>query len=308
MSKFIFMMFITFASLFAAPQSIQVWSVTDPQGKITPKTVEDAFNAVGLDVLANNNMNKPFTARFKKTHYPVYNLAIFMNNDLTFRLLKKYPKFGVLTPLSMSIWREGETLNIATLSVMGMSRAAEVPFKDKDLRSYAALIQQALKTAAPQGHFKKLPYEDKDPQKSYMVTFSQKVELEEDQSAAEFEENFEDEFTGELEGIGFLFPNYLNVKEDIFEDAGYEKYDFYNTLSICKFDVIFPVSKLHPEVGAYAPCSFFIYKKKNEDMMHMGYLGVENWINTADIHDRSSIKPLMDAQNTIKETVRNIIE
>jgi len=306
--KTLFFLAFLAATVLSAAQSIQVWSVDDPKHTITPQSIEESFNAVGLDVLANNNMNKPFKLRFKKVHYPVYNLAIFMNNELTFKLLKKYPQFGVLAPMTMSIWRQNDTINIATLSIAGMSRAAEIPFRDKDLRSYAALIQKALKKAAPHGHLKKLFYKDSAPRKSFMLRFSQTVELENGQAPEEFEENFEDEFTGELEGMGFLFPNYLNIKEDIFDDAGYDNYDFYNTISICKFDVIFPVSKLHPEVGAYAPCTFFIYKKRGDSTMHMGFLGVENWLTTADIHDQSSIRPLIDAQEKIKKTIAAIIE
>ena len=292
--------------LLASQNSIQVWSADNSRGKITTKSIEEAFNSVGLDVLANNNMNKPFKLRFKKTHYKVYNLAIFINNDLTLKLIKKYPRFGVLSPMTMSIWSDGKTMNISTLSLKGMSRTTGIPFKDRTLREYAVLIQKALKKAMPNGHFKKLPYKDKDDKKSYLVSFSMPVEYEEDQSPSDFEENFEDEFTGELEPIGFLFPNYLNLKEDIFEDAGYDKYDFYNTLSICKFDVIFPVSRLHPEVGAYAPCTFYIYKKKDEKEMHMGFLGVENWIETADIEDDASIKPLKEAQAMIKKVIEEM--
>ncbi len=301
------LVFLTLGTLLLASQnSIQVWSADNSKGKITTKSIEEAFNSVGLDVLANNNMNKPFKLRFKKTHYKVYNLAIFINNDLTLKLIKKYPQFGVLSPMTMSIWSDGKTMNISTLSLKGMSRTTGVPFKDKTLREYAVLIQKALKKAMPHGHFKKLPYKDHDDTKSYLVSFSMPVEYEEDQSPSDFEENFEDEFTGELEPIGFLFPNYLNLKEDIFEDAGYDKYDFYNTLSICKFDVIFPVSRLHPEVGAYAPCTFYIYKKKDEKEMHMGFLGVENWIETADIHDDASIKPLKEAQGMIKKVIEEM--
>ena len=306
MTKALLLFFALGTMLLASQNSIQVWSADNSKGKITTKSIEEAFNSVGLDVLANNNMNKPFKLRFKKTHYKVYNLAIFMNNDLTLKLIKKYPQFGVLSPMTMSIWSDGNTMNISTLSLKGMSRTTGVPFKDKTLREYAVLIQKALKKAMPHGHFKKLPYKDHDDTKSYLVSFSMPVEYEEDQSPGDFEENFEDEFTGELEPIGFLFPNYLNLKEDIFEDAGYDKYDFFNTLSICKFDVIFPVSKLHPEVGAYAPCTFYIYKKKDEKEMHMGFLGVENWIETADIHDDASIKPLKEAQGMIKKVIEEM--
>ena len=306
MKKVLTLFFLLSTLLFGMQNSIQVWSAKNEHGKITPKSIEDAFNAVGLDVLANNNMNKPFKLRFKKTHYKVYNLAIFMNNSLTLKLIKKYPRFGVLSPLTMSIWSDGDTMNIATLSLKGMSRTTGIPFKDSSLREYAALIQKALKKAMPHGHFKKLPYKDRDDKKSYLVSFRMPVEYEEEQTPGDFEENFEDEFTGELEPLGFLFPNYLNIKEDIFEDAGYDEYDFFNTLSICKFDVIFPVSRLHPEVGAYAPCTFFIYKKRGEKEMHMGFLGVENWIESADIKDDASIKPLEEAQGMIKKVIEEM--
>ena len=302
-----FFLFLVFAGvLFAQQSSIQVWSAPNPQGHITPKTIEEAFNAVGLDVLANNDMNKPFKLRFKKLHYKIYNLAIFINNDLTLELIKKYPKFGVLAPMTMSIWSEKDTINISTLSLRGLSRTTGVPYKNKYLRRYQALIQKALKKAIPQGHFKKLRYSDTTGDKSFIEEFSMDVELEKKQEYGEFEESFEDEFTGELEPIGFLFPNYMNLKEDIFEDAGYDKYDFYNTLSICKFDVIYPVSKFHPEVGAYAPCTFFIYKKKGEKKMHMGFLGVDNWIKSANIQDTASIKQLREAQGMIKKVIKEI--
>jgi len=121
-------------------------------------------------------------------------------------------------------------------------------------------------------------------------------------------EEFEDEFEGELEPVGFMFPNYSNLNENLFEPVGYKEYDFYITYSICKFDVIYPVSKNHPEAGAYAPCSFYFYKKKSEDKMHMGYLGVKNWIETLDITEQDGIKPLLEAQKKINSVITEIIE
>ncbi len=306
MKKLLILCFACTLTLYAAAGSIQVWTSPNPKGTITPQTIEEAFNSVGLDVLANNNMNKPFKLRFGKTHYKIYNLAIFMNNDLTLRLIKKEPLFGVLSPMTMSIWSDGKSINVATLSLKGMSRTTHTDFKDKDLRKYAALIQKALKKAMPKGHFKRLSYSEKDVNENYLVHYEYSIESEAAKSPQEYEENFEDEFTGELEALGFLFPNYLNLKEDLFEDANYNTYDFYNTISICKFDVIFPVSKLHPEAGAYAPCTMFIYKKRNENIMHVGFLGVQNWITTAHIMDNSSKEPLIKAENTIKKVLEEI--
>jgi uncharacterized protein (DUF302 family) len=291
-------------------QDVQVFTAANADGKITTKSIEDAFDSVGLSVPGNNDMNKPFNLRFKKTYYKTYNLAMYISNDLTFNLLKKYPQFGALTPLTMSIWEDKDgNMNVSTLTINGMARATQIPVNDPDLIAYGALIHKALKTAMPNGHFKELTSIPTHNGKSLQVNFVTEVELDEDSTYEEYIEDFESEFEGEMEPVGFLLPNYTNVQEEIFDDKGYTGvYDFFHTYSICKFEVIFPVSKLHPEAGAWAPCSFYLYKKSDEDVMRMGFLGVENWITTVGIEDKESIEPLQTAQGKIKEIINSMIE
>lgn len=288
-------------------QDVQIYSMSNLNAAITPQTIEDAFTTVGLSVLGNNDMNKPFSKRFGKVHYKIYNLAMYTNNELSYKLLKKYPRFGALTPLSMSIYSQNGTINISTLTLHGMARATQIPSSDPDLMAYATLIQQALKKALPNGHFKSLSYAPKYNEKSYQIDFSSTVELGKNEYIEDFIDDFEAEFEAEMEPYGFLFPNYTNIQEELFDAHNYKEYDFYHTYSICKFDVIFPVSKLHPEAGAWAPCSFYIYKKKGEKEMHMGFLGVENWITTLNIQDENSIKPLKEAQGMIVNILKEMI-
>jgi len=286
-------------------QDVQVYSSDNTHSLITPQSIEDAFESLGLSVAGNNDMNKPFLKRFGTVHYKIYNLAMFSNDDLTYALVKKYPQFGALTPLTMSIWSKNGTINIATLSIHGMARATGIPETDSDLQAYATLIQKALYKALPNGHFKRLPYHRA---KGRLATeFTTDVDLE-DKSVEDYIEDFEAEFEGEMEPLGFLLPNYTNLQEEIFDDRDYHIYDFYHTYSICKFDVIFPVSKLHPEAGAWAPCSFYLYKKKGDKKMHMGFLSVENWITSLDIKDENSIKPLREAQKMIENILQDMTE
>jgi len=290
-------------------QNVQVFTTANKDGEVTTKSIEKAFDSVGLNVPGNNDMNKPFQTRFNKTHYKTYNLAMYMNNALTLKLLKKYPNFGALAPLTMSIWEAKDgSMNISTLSIEGMARTIGMPVNDPDLIAYAELVKKALTTAMPNGSFKALDFSVKFPKQTLATNFVVDVDLE-DTTAEEYMEEFEAEFEAELEPLGFLLPNYTNLQEEIFDDAGYNGvYDFYNTYSICKFDVIFPVSKTHPEAGAWAPCSFYFYKKKDENKMHLGFLSVENWISTLDIADDESIKPLREAQGMIETIVNEITE
>ena len=297
----------------AAPkkiQDVQVFSAPNADGAVTTKAIEAGFDGVGLTIAGNNDMNKPFGLRFGKLHYKVYNLAMFSNNDLTFKLVKKYPKFGALTPLTMSIWSDDEakTMNISTLSINGMARATGIPVTDPDLIAYAELIHKGLKAAMPNGDFKELNYTVKFPNKTLATDFVVELDLD-GQAPEDYIEDFEAEFEGELEPLGFLLPNYTNLQEEIFDDAGYTGvYDFFHTYSICKFDVIYPVSKTHPEAGAWAPCSFYLYKKTGENQMHLGFLSVENWITTLDIEDEESIKPLRAAQGMIETIIKDMTE
>ncbi|MEA2073919.1 MAG: hypothetical protein U9O86_10070 [Campylobacterota bacterium] len=290
-------------------QNVQVFSTPNADGKVTTKTIEAAFDSVGLSVPGNNDMNKPFKTRFKTLHYNVYNLAMYVNNDLTLKLVKKYPNFGALTPLTMSIW-EGKdgSMNVSTLTIDGMARAIGMPVTDTDLIAYADLITKALKTAMPNGKLVDLDHTVKFPNKTLATNFVAELDLD-GQSPEDFIEEFEAEFEGEMEPLGFLMPNYTNLQEEIFDDAGYTGvYDYYHTYSICKFDVIYPVSKLHPEAGAWAPCSFYLYKKKGEDKMYMGFLSVDNWITTLDIADEESIAPLREAQGMIENILNEMTE
>ena len=292
----------------AKAQNVQIFTADNTDGKITPKVISDTMHDIGLTSAGNNDMNKPFSQRFPKLHYKTYNLAMFQNDALTLKLIKKYPNFGALAPLTMSIWSDGNSMNIATLTLDGMARTIGIPKTDPDLVAYAAMITKGLKAAMPKGNFKFLDYDVKSQTDSYAITFEMDVELDEDATMEDFKEDFEGEFEGEMEPIGFLMPNYSNLQEELFEEAGYDAYDFYTTYSICKFDVIYPVSKLHPEAGAYAPCSMYMYKKKSEDKMVIGYLGVDNWIKTLDIKDQESMKPLYEAQGMINNILTEMTE
>lgn len=294
-------------------QSVQVYSAPNPTGAITTKTIDEAFEKSGLTMGGDNNMNSPFEKRFGKVYYKTYNLAMFSNTDLTIKLIKKYPKFGSLTPLTMSIWSDDtkNTMNIATLTLVGMSKAVGIPVNDPDLVAYAAMVKTALKAALPNGEFQKtnFPVVDVNKASSFKQEFTVDMTATDPAEIQEIKGNIEAAFEGEMEPLGFLLPNYMNLQQDVFEGAGFKDYDIYVTYSICKFDVIYPVSKNYPAAGAWAPCSMYIYHKKGEDKIHIGYLGVDSWITSLGMTDKDGkegIDKLLEAQGMITKILKDL--
>ena len=205
----------------------------------------------------------------------------------------------------MSIWSDDtkQTMNIATLTLVGMAKAVDIPVTDPDLIAYSKMIDSALKVALPKGSFQVTKFPVVDKKASYRQEFS--IDLS-DADLAKIEEkkgNIEAGFEAEMEPLGFLLPNYMNLQSDVFDPIGFKDFDVYVTYSICKFDVIYPVSKYYPAAGAWAPCSMYIYHKKGEKKIHIGYLGVDSSITSLGMTDKEGVGKLKEAEGMIKKII-----
>ena len=298
-------------------QDIRIFTVANADGKITAATIEKAFEDTGFSIDGNNNMNSPFKPRFGKTYYQTYHLFTTHSVKHTLALAKKYPSIGLLSPLSMSIYSNrdddtsnGKTMTISSLTLRGMSRITQIPMTDPDLIAYAKFLEEGLRAALPGGHFKELSYKNvATMETSYVTTFTTEFDGADEDERAEQKDDFEAEFEGELEPIGFLFPGFVDFASE-FADAGFDGFEQYDTYSICKLDVIYPIHQEHPEVGAFAPCSYHIYMKKGEKTVYMGFPSVENWISATDLDatDKATFGTLIEAQKLLEDVINEIIE
>ena len=289
-------------------QNIQVFSVDNSKGAIDAKSIEQAFNASDLVVDVNNNMNSIFEKRYNHVHHKSYNLAIFHNDKLISKLIKQYPSIGLITPLSMSIYSDDakKTINISTLSLSGMARITKIPATNPDLIEYARLVDVALHKALPNGSYEPLKHAVKPSNKPLTSEFTTEFTLENGATYADAKNEFEKEFEGELEPVGFLIPKSYKLQEGLLKENGQNDYDFYDTYSIIRFNAIFPVSKNHPDAGAFAPFSLVIYKKKDENVVHIGFPSVDNWIDDLGITDEEAVKAVHETQGLIENILKEL--
>lgn len=294
----------------ADAQNIQIFSVDNSKGAINAKSIEKAFNEGGdIVVDVNNDMNSIFSKRYGFVHHKSYNLAIFRSDKSILKLIKKYPSIGLITPLSMSIYSDDakKTINISTLSLAGMARITKIPATDPDLKEYAASLDAALHRALPNGKYITVNHNTK-PSGNLVTEFTMELELEKGTTYADAKDSFEDEFEGELGPVGFLIPKKYDLQEDLLKENSNEDYDFFDTYSIIRFNAIFPVSKNHPDAGAYAPFSLSIYKKKDEDSMHISFPSINNWISDLDITDEKTVKAVRETHEKIKKILTGMTE
>jgi len=76
-------------------QDIEVFVSDNSDGKITPATIQSAFEKAGFTVSANRDMNGPFKKQFKASDFDIYNLFTFYKKEKVLELAKKYPNVGL---------------------------------------------------------------------------------------------------------------------------------------------------------------------------------------------------------------------
>lgn len=287
-------------------QDIQIFTSDNSDGKITPTTIEEAFKKVGFFISANRDMNGPFKKQFKETTFDIYNLFTFYSKKETLELVKKYPNIGLFSPMSMSIYtRKGDKkISISTLRLEAMAKILKIPVDDTILVKVGEMVKEALKVAMPKGQFETLSYSVQEL--TGPMVSSYEMEIDPDEWEDE-KEGLQMEFEGTLAPNGFVMAGFNDLNHDFKEDK-YEAYDFYDVYSICKLPVIYTVAKGHPEAGAYAPCSLYMYKKKGEKNLHLAFPSVYNWISSMDIKDKESLTVLKEAQASMHKILTELTE
>lgn len=287
-------------------QDIQIFTSANEDGKITPKTIEAAFQKAGFFVSENRDMNFPFKIQFKETTYDTYNLFTFHSKEANLALVKEYPQMGMFAPMSMSIYtrKGGKKISIASLTPEARAKILKIPTDNASLVKVGKMVQEALKSAMPEGKFETLAYTVQKP--TGPLVSSYKMEMDPEEWEDEREE-FQMEFEGVLAPNGFVMAGFNDLNYD-FDESKYEAYDFYDVYSICKLPVIYTVAKVRPEAGAFAPCSLYMYKKKGENMMHIAFPSTYNWISSMAIDDKDSLEALREAQESMHKILTSITE
>jgi len=285
---------------------IEVITSENKDGKITAKTIEEAFTKAGFFVSANRDMNVPFKKQFKETTFESYNLFTFYKKDTTLALAKKYDNIGLFAPMSMSIYTKkgSKDISVSSLSASAMQKIMNIPSDEKLLTDLRTLVVKTLKTAMPNGKFETLPYKIDATKKELVTKFIMEMD------SKDWDDELEDlkmGFEGELAPNGFVIAGHNNLGDE-FEEANYEGFDFYEVYSICKLPVIYTIAKSHPEAGAFAPCSLYLNKKKGEDNMTIAFPSVYNWMSSMALKDKEDLSTLEDAQKRMRKILAGLTE
>lgn len=292
---------LVFGASLNAGQDIRIFTVDNDGGKVNAITVEKAFKEAGFHITGNNDMNKAFDGKFQTHTHDAYNLITLHKKDVVRKLVKSYPKMALFSPLSMSIFtRKGaKILSISSMDIAGIAKITGIPADNAELVAYMQEISDVFTKTFPKGKFEATTYKIAKPEGKLVNTFSMEMDVQGDDIEDELD-GIQEELEAGLATAGFVVAGFNKLGDD--------SYDFFDAYSICKLAVIFEVSKTHPEAGAFAPCTLYMYKVKGGKELKIAYPSIYNWFSSIDVADKASKEVLLKAQKDMNAVINEATE
>ncbi len=225
------------------------------------------------------------------------------NEESMLPLLLKEPRLGAFAPFNYLIYKKKSQNKtyVGTLTPQAMLDIAMV--KDKDVRGSFTKMVNNLSMATDKGMGGKVEYIEIDGlDNKTMMEFEVAFERGDDVLEAKFD--FMDRFEQAFEDEDYIIAG----KRDFAEywddnDMQQNRFDAYWVYSLCHFEFSYTVFNVwqHPELGASAPCSMYMYLEKDSNTLKIGMPSVNNWITFAKIKDQKKIKYIKAMDEKIRE-------
>jgi uncharacterized protein (DUF302 family) len=267
----------------------------------------------------HERINDAYDKRYRNPQDPDYdkegwsvtldNLGFFsVANDEALRpLLIKAPELGGFSPFNLHTYKKksedktyvGHIVPDTMLDIVGVKDAgirkefnAMFPALDK-------MVQDEIGGKVETSTFDKLPAE---PMMNFEITFERPEDL------AEYIETFQEEFEAAFEDKKYIIAGYKDFKETYTDlELPFDEYDAYFVYSLCHFTYSYNMfNKGRPDAGAFAPCSMYLYIKKDSNTMVVGMPKLANWVSVLNIKDETMKKSAFDLDTEIIAIMKSL--
>ena len=287
-----------------ANDNILLYKVANKEHKITAQTLADGLEKKGYVVAKNQDMNDPYIKQFKSSGFDIYNLMSLYQPELAEKMAVKFENAGIFIPFSIAVYQRKKDANLYIALLSAKAEQEILQKEDKLFTELEALNKKTILEIFPKATLAKLNYEaQKSTKKLYTASA---IESEDEDAQDEYDEMMM-VMQGSMKEKGFVVANYLDYNQKLKEN-NITSYDFYHEYSLCKLEVIYELSKEHPEAGAFAPCTMSIYHKKESNTTNIVSLNINALVSTLALKDKKLIKLLNKTQDEMRSILKDATE
>lgn len=235
-------------------------------------------------------VNDVYKKQYGSTTLDVLNFMTIVNDKKIKPLLEIDPRLAGFNPFNLVAYKHSNkdemvvshlTASVIT-EMLGITDATVISEYSKLMDELDGLVAKTFPTAQMSNH----TYEDTltDTMMHFEMTFERPEDL--DDFIDEIQESVEDTFTKK----GYIMAGFFDYKQG--KPDLLPSYDAFWTFSLCHFPysyTIFDNEGAMPEAAVFAPCTMYMYIKKDTNTLVMGMPRLANWSKLFPIKDKKRV-------------------
>ncbi len=320
LQKFYMLILLAPALILAAQSSVSITNTHKKlavfytlDGNIEKKyntLIETKLKTIGFNLTdPHKRVNDQYKIKYGSTVLDVLSFMPIVQDVTILPLLNIDPRIAGFAPFNMLIYKKlnedithvGHLMPEVMLDILGI--------KNKEVRSKFITTFKNLDTMIAQelgGNKFYLPYEKlpKQTMINYEYTFERPEDI--DDFIDEFQNTFELAFIDK----GYLiagFHNFLESTDNAEEILS--EYDAFWTYSLCHLEFsynMFDTEYARPEAGLFAPCTMYMYIRKETNSLVIGMFRLHNWSETLNITTNKQLTLIKKLDTQIPEILTSL--
>ncbi|SFV62072.1 hypothetical protein MNB_SV-6-353 [hydrothermal vent metagenome] len=271
--------------------------------------VEKKIKTIGFVLTdPHKRVNDGYKKKYGSTKLDILSFMSISNKKVMSTLLEIDPRLAGFNPFNMLIYRAigdksthiGHLDPVAILDMIGI--------KDTTIR------KEYPKMIAPLDDMIKREFGDnvstikiKSMVENRMMNFE--VSFERPDDLDDFIDSFQEKFEEAFEDKEYIIAGFFNYKESFDGVDRLPSYDAFWVYSLCHFKfsyTVFDNEGGRPEAGLFAPCSMYMFIKKDTNKLVIGMPRLANWAATLGIEDRSRLALVKQLDREIPEIMKTL--
>jgi len=231
----------------------------------------------------HKRVNDAYKKKYGSSNLDLLSFMSIVNKNEVKKLLSIDPRLTGFNPFNLLIYKKSAEENTYISHLMPEAILDIIGITDQKVRTDYIKTFETLDKMLLEEFGKDVSYTmySKLPPKTMMnfvYTFDRPEDL--DDFVDEFQEQFEEKF----EENKYIIAGYVNFKEVFGDEVDtIPGFDRYWTYSLCHFKysyTVFDNEGGRPEAGIFAPCSMYMFIKKDSNELHIGMPTLANWATT----------------------------
>jgi len=266
--------------------------------------VEEKIKRLGFVLTdPHKRVNDGYKKKYGSTKLDILSFMSIVNKNAMSPLLEIDPRLAGFNPFNMLIYRKlgeenthiGHLDPVAMMDMIGITDEKVRAAYPKIIEPLDAMIKEEFGSDTTTIKIEKMV-------EKRMMNFE--IPFERPEDLDDFIDNFQEKFEEAFEDKEYIIAGFFNYKETFDGVDRLPSYDAFWVYSLCHFKfsyTVFDNEGGRPDAGLFAPCSMYMFIKKDGKTLTVGMPRLANWAATLGIKDENRLALVRQLDREIPE-------